>query len=94
MSKSHSAGPRVSCGFGDQSGGDARPCLLPGALGDGLADADLSVAVGEGREGGLAGAARGDKAVEREVKLLEGVGEALGVAARLVAGLADLGREE
>src|SRR3954447_14459377 len=76
------------------SGRDACPGLLPGALGDGLADADLAVAVGEGGEVGGAGAARGDEVVERQVELLEGVGEALGVAAGIMAGLAGFGREQ
>src|SRR4051812_24440150 len=76
------------------SGADARPRLLPGAPGDGLADADLAVAVGEGGEIRRAGAAGGDEVVERQVELLESVGEALGVASGVVAGLAGLGREQ
>src|SRR5271157_2069458 len=84
----------LGCDFSARSQANADPLPLAGALGDGLADADLAVAVGEGRETGLAGAARADEAVKGQVELLEGVGEALGVTAGEMAGLGDLGGEQ
>ena len=72
----------------------AHPLPVLGGIRDGLADLDLAVAIGEGREFRLAGAARRDVAVKRQVKLLEGVGEALGVTAGIMADLGNFGSKQ